>query len=269
VIIRVGLLMFLLSGATQGCAGAPGREPLTAMPNPAERLFVAVFSLPEELDELYQTENQRLLSLCTVYRSACFSEHFAGVRRPVAVLRSSPDPAGPVVGQIVAHLKVSDQEFGGLDIDLEVEHADAPGRFHRWPNPIGDWGYGIYMSGVRPQPGWVQLFGAAFPPHAWLSVEGQELSGHVLTLPGQILHIRPLRATFPDGVVRLVEEGSYLVTEVTGDAVVFRSEIAADMPCGEPVEPVETMPPLLRSAPAELFEPDGRPRFTVEYRRGC
>src|SRR5688572_14835404 len=94
----------LLVGAGSYAQGR-GRGLETA--TPAERLFIAVFQLGDDLDTLYQTEDKRVLAACKGYASECVSKNLAPARRQVGVLRSSPIATGPVLGNIHAVLKPS------------------------------------------------------------------------------------------------------------------------------------------------------------------
>lgn len=118
----------------------------TVAPAPAERLFIAIFELPEQVDRLVKAETDRLLDVCKHYGSVCFSRHFTPQRRRVGVLHSSPHSASPVVGHVDAVVKVGGEQYGGLTVGLEIEVAGAATR-ETWMDTVGDWGYGIYVSG--------------------------------------------------------------------------------------------------------------------------
>jgi hypothetical protein len=264
--MQVALLTLLCFCAQ--CTTGRAVESVHVSATPAERLFIATFTLDREIDELYQAETNRLLAICGVYGAACFSQHFVPARRVVAEVRSAPDAGSTVVGQIHAVLKVSGQEYGGLTIDLEVEAADLPERSGTWRN-AGDWGYGIHVEGVRPQGTWVQVFGQPFPAQAWLSVEEPAFTAHVLPISGESLHLQSVRAASPEGVLRNVPDGSYMVMSTSQDVIEFRAEMEDDMSCRPPLETTAAMPPILRTTPEEFFSPDGTPRFRLQYQRGC
>lgn len=234
-----------------------------------QRLFIASFSLGSGLDARYQQEEKRLQAVCKGRDPACFAKHFSAVRQRVATLRSQPRASAQVVGHLVAVLKVSDEEFGGLAIGIEVETSSDPARIGTWLKDVGDWGYGIHVSGVRPQGEWLQLTQVPFVGAAWLSATQPDLTAEVVPITNQILELQPLAATFPNGGKGAVTAGSYLVTRISEGRVEFRSEVATDFSCGEAVEPPRVMPPLLRAVPAEFFNADGTPRFVLKYQRGC
>ncbi len=261
--------LIVLLGMTMRGTLSPSPESPGPAAAHAGRLFIAVFYLDGEIDALYQAETNRLLQICNAYGSACFSGHFSPVRRPVARLYSLPDSTGPVVGNIHAVLKLSGQEYGGLTIGLDVATPTAGERSATWMATVGDWGYGIYVSGVRPRGSWVQLFGTPFPHQPWLSLSEPAFSGEVLSIDGEILRLRSVTATSPNGEITLVRDGQYLITSVSDEVVEFRIELAADMACGETVEPPQQAPPMLRAAPAEFFDADGTPRFSFVYQKGC
>jgi hypothetical protein len=236
---------------------------------PGERLFIAVFSFGEDLHQLVNAESDRLIGVCRYASLACFSKHFSPIRRSVAVLRSGPSETSSAIGAVHALVKLSGEEYGGLAIGLDVELLAETGRFRSWLENIGDWGYGIYVSGVRPRGTWVQLFGAPFPAETWLSSESPSFAAHVEPITGSILSLQSVRATFPDGSRRRIPDGAYLITRSTRSAVAFRAEVPSDMACGEPISPPRRMPPILRTIPDELFDVDGSPRFAVVYQKGC
>jgi hypothetical protein len=177
----------------------------------AERLFVAVFSLGSDVDEMVRVEHDRLLAICKSYSASCFSQHFPGKRQSVAVVHSSPSAASPVVAYVHAVLRPGNKHYGPFIIGLDVELASARGEFKPWMDTVGDWHYGIHVSGVRPRGKWVQLIQAPFPSQAWLSAESSSFAAYVQPIAGEILALQSVRATFPDGSRRRIPDGNYVI----------------------------------------------------------
>src|SRR5687767_10875659 len=236
---------------------------------PADRLFIAVFQLDDELDTLYQTEEKRVLAACKGSGAECVSKNLSPVRRQVGVLRSSPIATAPVIGNIHAVLKASGDPKKGLSFGLDVEWADRPGQFESWISNVGDYADGIHVAGVRSRGKWVQLSGRPFPTPAWLSIEGPTSTADVLTLEGEILRLEPLNARKPDRTTGPTTPGKFLILAVKGSEVEFREEVPSDFSCGKPVATPKVMPPTLRAPAAEFFNPDGSPRFAPAYTKGC
>ena len=243
--------------------------PSTAPPTPAARLFIAVFSVGAGADELYQKEYDRLLGICKRYTSACFSQNFSSARRLIAELHSAPNSASAVVGSVHAVLRMRGEQDLGLTIGLDVERTANPGQFAAWIDTVGDWGYGIYVCGVRPRGDWVQLVGAPFPSQAWLPTSSTSLSALVQPIGGEILRLQSVRATLPNGVRGRIPDGQYLIVRSSQTTIEFRAEVPSDMPCGDSIRPPKMMPPTLRTTPTEFFNQDGSPRFAFVYTRGC
>jgi len=261
ICIAVAILMLVGAGGVKGQTGTANDF--------QERLFIANFILDRGLDVRYQQESRRLLEICQFYSPECFGEHFTEVRQRIATLRSEPGSGAEVVGHLVAVIKVSGREYGGLTIGIDVETADDPVRTGTWRETVGDWGYGIYVMGVRPREEWLQLTNLPIVGHAWVSKTEPSLSAHVSAFEGTIVNLQPLVAAFPDGNSRSISAGSYLIKEVTDGRVRFRAEIPTDFACGHPAERPDVMPPILHAGAAEFFNEDGTPRFSVKYQRGC
>jgi hypothetical protein len=219
---------------------------------------------------MYGAETERLLGICKFHVAECFARHFSVKRLVVASVHSSPDANSPVVAYVYAVLKLPGDQHGGLTVGLDVELAASPGQFVTWMETVGDWGYGIFVSGVRPRGQWVQIFGAPLPASAWLAVESASFPAIAESIEGMILGLEHVRATSRDGArKRIRSENYYMILRSSPKGVEFRSEVAIDMPCAEPVEKPPMMPPILRAPPAEFFNADGSPRFAVAYPKGC
>ena len=237
-------------------------------PAPHERLFVALFGFGSELSSLYKDESERLLALCKVYESACFSQHFSEVRRRIAVLYTTPDDKRQIAGYVQAVLKVSDEQYAGLQVGLDIELSQNPGRPLPWVSVV-DLGYSLHISGVRPRGDWLQLLNTPFPGGVWISAESPEFQALVMPITDEILNIASVVAVFPNGNRRRIPDGSFVIKRVSGTVVEFRAEVPSDFACEEPAKPPRVMPPTLRVQAAELFNADGSPRFSVKYQKGC
>jgi hypothetical protein len=221
------------------------------------------------IEEIHRRERERLIDICKGTVGECFSRNVHPVRLRVGLLHARPDSSRLAVANVHARLEVRQAEFDGLGFGLDVELIAKPGQFIPWVADVGDWGYGLHISGVRVRGRWIQLIGSPLPPSAWLPMDSQTLPATVTPLTGQILRLPPLRARWPDGAMRAISEGPYLFYRAAEDRIEFRAEIPSDFPCGEDLTPPSVMPPRLRTTPKELFGPDGAPRFEGVYTKGC
>jgi hypothetical protein len=237
------------------------------LPPPSERLSIAILELRGDTDETYQHENERLEAICKASTPDCISANFKPVRQRVAVLHLRPNSSSPPVAFVYRTLKL--RKDGTLGFGLDIELVSRPNRFVSWIIDVGDWGYGIHISGVHLRGQWIQAIGPPLPAHSWLATNSPMLSTIVTPLTGEILDLSPLRARWPDGTTRLVRGGSYLIRRVTKRGIEFRAEVPSDFACEENIKPPRVMPPRLWTTPAEFFAPDGSPRFSAAYTKGC
>jgi hypothetical protein len=232
---------------------------------PVQRLHLASFSMAPHADAPFEEEGRRMADLCPGWERACVARHLRPVTRRIATLQAEPSATSPVVGWVVARLQAGDH---GLALD--VERAGASGERAVWLPGVGDHTYGIHVAGVRPRAEWVQFAGLPLVGDAWTLRDGPDWTAHVTPLDdGTVVDLDPVEAMFPDGSTRLTERGSYVVTDIHGDRVSFRAEIATDFDCGADVQPPPVMPPILRAPAGAFFGPDGAPRFAEKYTKGC
>lgn len=267
-------IVVLLHGGQVGMDGHPqsaasARPGQGTMVDAAERLNIASFSFSEELDVLYNHEYARLNDVCqsAANQRECRARKLAPVSREVAGVRRLPVQRGPVVGRVHAVLNIH-PDFD-LGYALELERSEQPARRVVWMNSVGDWGYGIEVPGVRVRGNWIQLFGAPFSGDSWVDGTVPSFSAHVTPLEGAVVTLPPLPAVFPGGGKRPITAGSYFVQRVINGQVVFRGEVASDVPCGDDVKPPAVLPPSLRAAARDLFDDQSRPLFSITYGRGC
>jgi hypothetical protein len=251
---------------------APGSVGARA-PQPSgleSRLFLASFGLGGDVDPAYQREYRRLEGLCKPFTAACIATHVRTARDRLAPLRKRPDAAAPVVGHVVA-FRHAPKDVATLSIALDVETAETPVRTARWRSEqdLGDWGYGVFVAGVRTAPGWVQLVGLPLVGDAWLPIDAPDFGAHVEPLSGAIVSLPAMTVRRADGTPTRIPNAAYKVTRTDGGVVEFRAEIPTDMPCDDEAKAPVVMPPLLRANLAELFDRDGTPRFFTTYTRGC
>jgi hypothetical protein len=263
-------LVALVVLASASASGQPSPRVRDQAVRPEDRLLIAVFHLGPEIKQLAKEEFDKLLAACGTHLPRCFEKHFTSARRQIAVLRARPDPASPPVGFVHALLRLSDEH--ALEIGLDLELADKRGEFLTWMRTVGDWFYGIYVSGVRVDGDWLQLMEAPLPAAAWVTKASPSLEIDVLPIEGELLGFKPLPASFPDGRRRQIPLGGYLVQRVRDGVVEFRAEVPSVRPCDgreSAKEPPKAVPPTLRTPAAELFDPDGTPRFLYMYQKGC
>jgi hypothetical protein len=240
------------------------------VPAPAERLSFAILGFHGSgVDTLHQQENERLMAMCRTLEADCLSRNMRQIRRRLAVLRAAPDARSPIVAHVHAVLRVNRSPTERLAVGLDVELATEPGVFRSWIADVGDWGYGLYISGAHERGNWVQLIGAPLPQSAWLDAETPTLTATIVPLEHEIVALTEVRAIWPDGGRRAITKGTYLIERVAGGEIRFRAEVPSDFACGENIKPPAIMPPTLRTTPAELFDSAGRPRFTFVYQKGC
>jgi hypothetical protein len=181
--MRFSRTLAALVVAVSASAGAqPASRPRTPGVPPEERLFIAVLHPGQEIKRLAKEEFDKLLAACGTHLPRCFEKHFTPARRQIAVLRARPDPASPPLGFVYALLKLSDEH--ALEIGLDLELADERGEFLTWMRTVGDWFYGIYVSGVRVDGDWLQLMGAPLPAAAWVTKASPSLEDPARWLPG-------------------------------------------------------------------------------------
>jgi hypothetical protein len=240
-----------------------------------DRLTIAEIHLLERGDQAwarlgYDREFERLFQLCKDASDDCRSRNVATTYEELEVLRSRPDERSPITGRVYLSLKVirlgSTEE---LVVGLDVASVERPSELRTWIPWVGDVGYGIPLSGLRETDKWVQVFGDALPPQAWLPRVSSAMEVDVTTIDGAIVDLSPLRARWPDGRTRVIPEGSYLIQRVTRSGIEFREEVPTDFACGQDVVVPRVMPPLLVAAPSEFFAPNGSPRFSNKYTKGC
>lgn len=252
--------------AAAAIAGAVVTAAGTDVP-PVQRLYLATFALAPHADAPFRHEAERLDGLCGL-DTACRARRLRTTTRRIAPLHADEGVTSPVVGYVVARLASDDS--GTTTFALDVESAAQPDRHATWIPSVGDYSYGIHVAGVRPRPEWLQLVGLPIVGDAWTLRAGADWTAHVEPLAGGIVvDVQPLDAMFPDGSMRVTERGSYVVTDVHGDRVTFRAEVASDFDCGADVPRPAVMPPLLRAAAGAFFEADGTPRFAEKYTKGC
>jgi hypothetical protein len=268
--------VILLACLTAGCQTTGVTRSNTAATvrtvAPADRLYVASLSLIK-LDQISAAESQRLERVCPPPRPSedtCRPRNVSSQRHRVATLYSRPEMSSPPAAFINARFHFRPGHDFQLALDLEF--VDRPGEFVPWIPDAGDWGYSIHIDGrIRVEGDWVQFIDPVFRMSAWMRKEAPhaELYLHVDSIAGEILHLKALEATNPNGVREVIEPGDFLITRVSQDAVEFRAEVASDYACGDDIPPPAVLPPVLRARPGEFFTPDGTPRFTTKYAKGC
>ena len=247
-------------------AGQPGLAASMPSASAYERLLIAELhgGSADPLERIGRATEARLAAACGSTRppgSRCFARHLQPMPERIAILHSGPSVSSAPVGYVLAVPFVVPGEFESFSIRLDVESVAQRGVTEPWIPDVGDWGYGVHIDGdVRVVGEWVQLVYAPAVAGAFLQVLGPGLAINASGLEENIVEIAGVPA---------LEDGSYFVVRATAERVELRLEVATDMACGEPVEPVSTLPPVLAVPPAEFFDPDGRPRFRTKYTKGC
>lgn len=273
------ILAVSLDGVLQGTGGT--------RVSPQARLVVAQLVFPDKQDKvlgaLYEEEHARLVSICgqaIPSRDGCMRRNLRSTRHVMTTLRAQARADSPVVARIYAVLRVRSSELQGygpvesLTVGLDIEMAEEPGSLREWIPDTGDWGYGIHVDGnVLVSGDWIRLLGPALPQVAWIPKESEDLIVVLQPFAGHIFELEPLNATMPNGMRTRIDNGSYLIADVTdvtahGD-VEFRREVDSDFACGEDIAPPAVLPPVLRAPASEFFDSDGTPRFTTKYTKGC
>jgi hypothetical protein len=182
-------------------------------------------------------------------------------------VRTAPSFSAPIVGDLLSVERTPDTGFTHFAL---VYRAAPDGRLRPWIREI-DWGYGVYLSGVRTRNGWIGLSGAPFDGDVWIyGGREKDLRGEAQSIAERILELHDVRARSADGRTFVLPSGSYFVTHVDRAGVVtFREELDIDMPCGEDVKAPTVMPPTFRALASAFFDGQGRPRFAVKYTKGC
>jgi hypothetical protein len=203
---------------------------------------------------------------------ACQARNTKPVRNRVATLHAAPSETSPVVASIYVETKIGTD--GQLAV-TNVDRASHPGERLPWPDAAEIGGYGLHVAGAQRRGNWVRLF-TSIPADGWLRtysdaepVPPLAVRAHVEPLTEIIVGMSPLLAVWPDGRSRLIDHGSFLIQKIDGAFIEFRAEIPSDFACGEAVTDPVPVPPTLRAAATEFFNPDGSARFAEKYTKGC
>ena len=256
---------------------------MPARPAAQDELFVAVLALPAEVEEWLARESSRLRNLCRA--PECYARELERKTWVLERVRSSADSNASHIGDLVARAESADGDV----IVVEVEYWPLRGRRAVWlgAGDIGDWGYGTYVvvrgrgnPQRRDQPAWIRLGGIPVP--AWIQLQpfagddkGRKLRGELSPLPGQVLSAArtiPAIHRRTGRTVMLSPEAHYTIERVTKDQLFLRTEVGADMPCGDAEaekDVVTPATPRYRVAVENIFGADGRPLLLVAYGRGC
>ena len=203
---------------------------------------------------------------------ACRSKNLRSDPHQIATVHAAPSDGSAVVAAIFEERIIFDA--GELLAKLTVQPAAKPGVRLPWPESRLAYDYGLHLAGVQHRSGWVRLL-SSIPVDGWLQITPEEPTGPlpiyvwVSPLESQVVELRPLTATWPDGTRRQLEAGSYVILKAGADVIEFRAEIPSDFECGNPVTDPVPVPPTLRAPASELFDSDGTPRFATKYTRGC
>lgn len=203
---------------------------------------------------------------------ACVVKHAPKARYRVATLHAAPSASSPVVASIYEELQ---PDLEGRLTVTNLDRVSHPGERLPWPDAafIGD--YGLPIAGAQRRGEWVRLL-SSIPVDGWLPVtpEDREVPGlaiqiHTHPLIHIVVEMSSVKAQGPDGRIREIKQGSFLIQRIDGAFIEFRDEIESDANCGEPVTDPSPLPPTLRAPITELFNPDGSARFHEKYTKGC
>ena len=263
--VVIGAASFITLTAIAG-AEQPGAGTSIPSASAYERLLIAALSggADDPFERIGRAAEARLDAACRPPRppgDRCFARHLQPMPERIAVLHSGPSESSAPVAYVMAVPFVVPGEFESFSIRLDVQPVAQPGGSEPWIADVGDWGYGVHIDGqVRLVGDWVQLL---YPPAvagAFLQLQGPGLVVDVSSFEENILEI----ADVPG-----LADGSYFIVGVTPERVELRLEVDSDMACGEPVEPVIALPPVVAASPSQFFDSNGRPRFRTKYTKGC
>jgi hypothetical protein len=245
-----------------------------------ERLWTAEIgngrseAYPGESDDLERAcgDARHVTGLTVDVWHACRARHIKAARYRIATLHAAPSASSAVVASLYEERRVV--SGGGLEFEWTVEPTSNPAKRLVWPEAGEAFDYGLHVAGVQRRGNWVRLL-TSIPADGWLPITDPDEPGtmpiyiRVSSLADQIVEVSALTASWPDGSRRQIAEGSYLVQRVSGGFIAFRAEIPSDFACGDPVTDPVPLPPTLSARASEFFNPNGTPRFSTKYTKGC
>ena len=197
-------------------------------------------------------------------------------RYPIAQVHAAPSEGSPVVATLFEDRTVGPSNLPHMVWTLET--AEQPGQRLPWPGYGEAFDYGLHIPGAHRTGEWIRLL-TSIPVDGWLRIpsdrEPAPIQVHVSGLQNEVVNLlnlsSSLRAIGPDGNLREIAEGPYFVKRVSTTGMIeFRKEIPSDFGCSvHPVIDPVPLPPTLHAPAAEFFNPDGTPRFSTKYWRGC
>ncbi|MES2353848.1 MAG: hypothetical protein V4568_05455 [Pseudomonadota bacterium] len=232
-------------------------------------ILVSTFSLPDDLDDWYQQENARLLKICKVYSSKCFSKHGKPKEWNLGAVYGGPDNASNIIGQIAAVIHVKKEVDEGMAMRLDFV-PNGTTKHLVWIDDVRDWGYGIHHHVLKQKGDWVMLPLSPFPPSSWINIRNTQFTGDVSSIKGSIMNLQSVNAVIRKTRLDVsVPADNYLIEDINAGKVIFRKEIPSDMPCEEEIKPPKNLPESYESNRSNFFNQDGSPRFSLVYERGC
>jgi len=203
----------------------------------------------------------------------CMQSNARPLRHPITTLHAGPTETSEVLATVFEQRRFTDN--GDSELTWNIARTSAPSVVVPWPESREVFDYGLHVAGVQREGEWVRLLGS-IPVDGWLRItespsvpDRARARVYVEDLEGQIVELRRVQATWPDGSFRRIGAGSYLIRSIGRAGVEFRAEIPSDFDCGEPVMDPAPLPPLLRASVADLFDSDGGPRFFKSHTKGC
>jgi hypothetical protein len=236
-------------------------------------ILFADVAVPRSLDLVYE-ETQPIRGKCGD-DSACWARALRGKEVILNPVFSGPSRGTRLLGHVVAVPAFA----AGRELHFRLDLRSTSGRQTPWIADVGDWGYGVnvFVRSTRKQ--WIQLPGGPFASSAWIElapfeVEGR-LSGEVGSIVGTVIWISPEVSAVDRRTGRrttLATDVHYVIERIYRGEAFLRTEVGADMSCGEPdaekdVATSET--PRFRVKLTDLFDRRGIPKLGPYYTKGC
>lgn len=277
------LLTFVVAGAVLVQSGLPADQlpPAHSIP-PEERLWLVQISngagnpFPEEVVQIKKACGDSFNGLTAEVYFACSAKFIKPARYPIAQLHAAPIENSAVVATLFEDRTVGPNNRPHMVWTLET--ASRPGQRVPWPGYGEAFDYGLHIPGAHRKGEWVRLL-TSIPVDGWLRIprdaEPAPIQVHVSGLQREVVNLLNLSSSLwavgPDGNPREIAEGSYFVKGVSKSGIIeFRKEIPSDFDCRvHPVIDPVPLPPTFQAHAAEFFNPNGTPRFSTKYWKGC
>lgn len=231
---------------------------------PSPPMFADVW-IGGPLDSIYNAEYSRLQNACRGRGDACYQAELDTTAVRLAPVFADPGASEPA-GSIAVRLRPRGRWPYAALVFLGPGGEEVP-----LLDDVGDWGCGTTFELAEARAGWLRPWLLEQTGGPWLSVDGGRGLGVVdgpYGLQGRLWRLGPVEAA---GGGPELPAGVYLILEVQNGAVRLRTEVPADMDCGEPANTSQDgASPTIHTVPlTALLDPLGRSTLELAYPKGC